>query len=320
MIKKNGSPMPSPGKRRKPRKLFIRILISLSLLLFLVFLSRLFLVSSVAKIQILSNQIVSETIPLDGILIKEEKVVKSPSAGRLHLVEPDGKRLEMGAKAAEIIVAGQDSGEHIIDISTNATGILCSHLDGLESILAPQNIDMSELKNIGKIIVNSNLDGTNIDEWQPVFKIIDNLSPVSIYVSIPKASLTSGYWDKPAPLQASWENYILEIIPGKLLDNSEMMEGFYQIPGYPEVLLHQRKVQLIVTARQLKGLLVPDKAVVYRDGEPGVYLAVKKKALWKPVVIEGELAGKTAVSGEGFNEGSRFISNPVLIREGWSIE
>jgi putative membrane fusion protein len=226
----------------------------------------------------------------------------------------------MGAKAAEIIVAGGASGEYKIDITTSATGILCTHLDGLESILAPQNIAVAELKKIEKTVVGSSLDGTNVGEWQPVFKIIDNLSPVSIYASMPKAALADGYPDQPEILQASWENHIFALTPGELIDNGDMLEGFYQIADYPEALVHQRKVQLIITARQLKGLLVPDKAVVYRDGEPGIYLAVKKKAQWTPVAIEGELAGKVAVSGEEISEGTRFISNPVLLREGWPIE
>jgi putative membrane fusion protein len=226
----------------------------------------------------------------------------------------------MGAKAAEIIVSGEASGDYKIDISTSATGILCTHLDGLESILTPQNITVAELKKIEKTVVGSSLDGTNVGEWQPVFKIIDNLSPVSIYASIQKAALADGYPDKPEMLQASWENHVFALEPGELIDNGDMLEGFYQIADYPEALVHERKVQLMITARQLKGLLVPDKAVVYRDSEPGIYLAVKKKAQWTSVAIEGELAGKVAVSGEGISEGTRFISNPVLLREGWPIE
>jgi putative membrane fusion protein len=320
MTKQNGSSRPLSGKRRQPKKWVKRFLIILSLLLFIIFLSRLFLISTISKVQVLSSQVASETIPLDVTLIKEEKVVNAPASGRLHLVTPDGKRLEMGAKAAEIIVAGGASGEYKIDISTSATGILCTHLDGLESILVPQNITVAELKKLEKKVVGSSLDGTIVAEWQPVFKIIDNLSPVSIFASIPKAALAAGYPDHPEILQAVWENHVFALTPGELINNGDMLEGFYQIADYPEALVHQRKVRLMITVRQLKGFLVPDKAVVYRDGEPGIYLAVKKKAQWTPVAIEGELAGKVAVSGEGISEGTRFINNPVLLREGWPIE
>jgi putative membrane fusion protein len=320
MTKQNGSSKPISGKRRQPKKWIKRFLIILSLLIFLIFLSRLFLISTISKVQVLSSQVESEKIPLDVTLIKEEKVVNAPSSGRLHMVVPDGKRLEMGAKAAEIIVAGKTYGEYKIDISTSATGILCTHLDGLEGVLVPKNITVAKLKKTENKVVGSSLDGTNVGEWQPVFKIIDNLSPVSLFASIPKTALADGYPDQPEILQASWENHVFALTPGELIDNGDMLEGFYKIEDYPEALVHQRKVQLMITARQIKGLLVPGKAVVYHNGLPGIYIAVKKKAHWMPVTIEGELAGKAAVSGEGISEGTRFISNPVLIREGWPIE
>jgi hypothetical protein len=121
-------------------------------------------------------------------------------------------------------------------------------------------------------------------------------------------------------LQASWEDFNLGIKPSVLIDAGENIEGYYLLSEYPEQIIHHRRVSLIVTTRVLKGLLVPDNAIVYHDDKPGIYLAVKKKALWKPVEIEGELSGKVAVSGDGLSEGARFVSNPALIREGWTVE
>lgn len=320
MINLSGPPVPSPKKRRRPKKQFKNVLIVALLLLFVIILSRLFIVTSVSKLQILSTQAVSQTTTLEGILIKDEKVVKSPANGRLHLVVPDGKRLEMGAKAAEVIAAEQDFGEVTYDIFTDTTGILCSHLDGLESILSPQNIGVSELPSIEKIVDKMVTEGEKLDKAQPVFKIIDNLSPLYIYGSVPKSAFADGFLDKPEALQASWEDFNFVITPGVLIDAGDNIEGYYLLSEYPEQIIHHRRVSIIVTTRVLKGLLVPDKAIVYRDDRPGIYLAVKKKALWKPVEIEGELFGKVAVSGDGINEGARFVSNPALIREGWAVE
>lgn len=320
MIKQNGSPVSSTGKRRRPKKLFKYLFIVALLLLFITILSRLFLVSSISKIQFLSSQAVSQTISFDCILIKEEKVVESPANGRLHLIEPDGKRLEMGAKAAEIIAGDPEFGEVTYDIFTDKAGLLCSHLDGLEGIITPQKLDVLELSGIEKTGDKTILDGVMVNKGQPVFKIIDNLSPVSIYSVVPKTAFTDVYLKKPVMLQASWDNLSFGIVPGKQIDKGDDLEVIYQLSDYPEMLVHHRAVNLIVTTRVLKGLLVPDKAVVYRAGEPGIYLVKKKKALWQPVEIEGELSGKVAVAGEGFSEGDRFVSNPVLIKEGWTVE
>jgi putative membrane fusion protein len=320
MIKQNGSPVSAAGKRRRPKKFFKYLFIVALLLLFIIILSRLFLVSSISKIQFLSSQSVSQTISFDCILIKKEKVIESPASGRLRLMEPDGKRLETGAKAAEIIVADPVFGEVTYDIFTDSAGLLCSHLDGLEGIITPQKPDMSELSGIEKTGEKAIPDGMMVNKGQPVLKIIDNLSPVSIYSVVPRTAFTEAYLGKPVMLQASWENMSFGITPGKLTDKGENIEVFYVLSDYPEMLVHHRTVHLIVTTRVLNGILVPDKAVVYRAGEPGIYLVIKKRVLWTPVEIEGELSGKVAVAGEGLSEGERFVSNPVLIREGWTVE
>jgi hypothetical protein len=163
-------------------------------------------------------------------------------------------------------------------------------------------------------------NGAIVDKGQPLFKIIDNLSPVSVYVTMPKSELPGSYLEKPGPLKASWENFSFKITPGVLNDTGDSIVGFYQLTGFPESIIHHRKVKITVTTMVLEGYLVPEKAIVYRDSKPGIYHVVKKKALWKPVEIEGELAGNVAVSGDGIEEGARFVSNPVLVREGWRVE
>lgn len=292
-----------------------------ALLLCAFFLSRQFFITAVSNVQFLTSQEVGQTTSFDGVLIKDEKVVRSPANGRIHFTEPDGRRLEVGAKAAEVdLSAEQGAGGSTVDVNTDSAGIFCTHLDGLESILSPETIDVLDLPRLEKIGDKPVPEGTRVEKGQPIFKIIDNLSTVSIYGAIPKSALPDDYMDKPGWLQATWDNFAFKIKPANISDKGDRWEGSFLVSGYPEQIVHYRKVRLIVTTRQLKGLLVPHKAIVYRDGKPGVYLVVKKKAQWSPVKIEGELNGRVAVSGEGFIEGARYVSNPVLTREGWLVE
>lgn len=316
----NSSLIPLPKKRRRSKKQFNNFLLAAFVLIFIIILSRHFLVSTMAQVRILSIETISRTTTLDGILIKEEIVVKSPSNGRLHLALPDGERLEMGGKAAEIISSEQDTGEVTFDIYTDTTGILCNHLDGYESILSPSNIGVLEMPAIEKIDDKPISDGAKVDKGQPIFKIIDNLSPVYIYGTMTKSDFADNYWDKPGSLPASWKNISFSITPGELNDASDNVEGLFLLSDFPEQIIHHRRVSITVTTRALKGLLVPEKAIVYHDNKPGIYLTAKKKALWMPVEIEGALFGKVAVSGDGINEGISFVSNPVLVREGWTVE
>lgn len=312
--------MPS-GRRRKPGNLFLKALLFTALLWCVFFLARQLITPVISNVQFLSTVEVGETVSLDGVLLKEEKVMRAPAAGLLHFTQPDGKRLEVGAKAADIEISPeQGSGGPAVAVNTDVAGIFCSHLDGLESILTPENRDVLELPVFEKIGDKPVAPGTRVEKGQPIFKMIDNLSPVIVCGSIAKPALPDGYADKPEWLQAVWNNLAFRIKPASLVDKGDRWEGYFLLSGYPEAMVHSRKVRLTVTTKQLKGLLVPSEAIVYQAGQPGIYMAVKKKARWKPVDIDGELAGRVAVSGEGLAEGVRYVSNPALVREGWFVE
>ncbi|NLJ76154.1 MAG: hypothetical protein GX325_02710 [Peptococcaceae bacterium] len=320
---KNGNVLqiPLPEKRRRPNNFFRNFLLIVILVVLVVVLSKQFVISTIAQVQMLPQDSINRTITLDGVLIKTEKVFKAPCSGRFHLIRPEGERLEMGAGGAKIITIDADGGETTTDMYTDVTGILCSHLDGYESILTPANMDELAPPVIGKINDRPLADGDLVDKGQPVFKIIDNLSPVYMYTTIPKADFAAGFWDEPGILQVSWNNFDFSIIPGaQLVDNGENIEGLFLLKNFPEQIIHRRQVSIDVTAGALGGLLVPEQAVVYRDEQPGIYLVIKKKATWTPVEIKGSLGGKVALGGDEIVEGVPFVSNPILMREGWLIE
>lgn len=311
---------PSTRKKQRPQSRLFKPLIITVAFLFVVSFAWEFLAAAVSKVQLLTKQEVGQTTSLEGILIKEEKVIKSSTSGLLQFTVPDGTRLEMGAGAARVRMAEQKYGGETFNIFTTTAGIFCTHLDGLENILSPGNLDVLDLSKLEKIVSKPIPEGAQVEKGQPVFKIIDNLSPISSYAKVPKSDFPPDLMDKPRWLQATWENLPLLIKPRKLTDKGDRWEGFFTIINYPENLIHYRKVRLNVTTKLLTDLLVPRKAIVYREGEPGIYLAVKKKARWSPVKIEGELAGKVAISGRELGEGTRYVSNPVLVREGWPVE
>lgn len=318
-MKKEIEPAALSKRRRRPGSRLVKSLICAAALLFAVLLIWEYLVIAISDVQLLARREVGRTASLEGILIKEEKVIRAPAAGRLHFTAVDGERLELGARAAQVVASEQDSGERSYSVPTSVAGIVCSHLDGLENILAPGNLDVLELPKLEKIGDKPVPEGSRVEKGQPVFKMIDNLSPILVYTEISKSEFP-GLADKQGWYQATWEALPLRIKPVKGTDTGERWEGFFRLSGYPEQLLHSRKVRLQVTAETLKGFLVESKAIVQRNGEPGIYLAVKKEARWAPVTIEGELEGQVAISGKGLGENTRYVTNPVLVREGWLVE
>lgn len=308
------------GRRRRRGSWLLKVLVLAAVLAVAVFFTWEYLAAAVSKVELLARQEVSISAPLEGLLIKEEKVISSPASGKLRYIAQDGKRLEVGAGAVQVIAAEQDSGETVYNVFTPVAGIFCTHLDGLESVLSPGNLDVLDLPKLEKIGEKPVPAGGRVEKGQPAFKIVDNLSPIYLYAELPKDGFPPELVDKQRWLAAAWENLSLMIKPRKLVDKGDRWEGLFLLKDYPENIVHCRKINLNVTTNKLSGLLVPGRAIVYRDGEPGIYLAVKKRAQWVPVQIEGELGGKVAISGRGLVEGTRYVSNPVLAREGWPVE
>lgn len=320
MSKETAAPTALTRRRRRPGNWFLKALVVTTAFACAVFFTWEYLAAAVSRVQFLSWQEVSQTTPLEGIVIKEEKVIRSPASGKIHFTAADGKRLETGAEAAQVTASEEESGGETFHVFTPSAGIFCSHLDGLENILSPGNLDVLDFPKIEKIGDKPVPEGGKVEKGQPIFKIVDNLSTMYIHTRIPKSGFPADLADRPGWRQATWENLPLAIRPNKLRDQGDSWEGFFTLPNYPENLIHYRKINLKVTTSRLAGFLVPRRAIVTRDGEPGIYLAVKKKARWVPVKIEGELAGKVAVSGRGLDENTSYVSNPILAREGWPVE
>ena len=290
------------------------------MLLVLAFFSWGRLVATVSNVQFLTRQEVTQVSPLEGVLLKNESVLRAPVNGKLHLTVADGERLEAGAIAAQVLAVQEAAGGETYELSTPVAGIYCTHLDGLEQLLSPDNIDVLVVPKLEKIGDKATAEGVRVEKGQPVLKLVDNLSPVYIYAETPKSNFPNLTADKPAWLQATWEELTLSIKPLKFTDKGDKWEGYYILSAFPDQLLHQRKIRLKITTRTLEGYLVPHRAVVDREGQPGIFLSVKKKAYWTPVTIEGELEGMLAVAGPELNEGSRYVNNPLLAREERRVE
>ncbi|OPZ74795.1 MAG: HlyD family secretion protein [Firmicutes bacterium ADurb.Bin456] len=198
--------------------------------------------------------------------------------------------------------------------------MFCTHLDGLETILTPANLDVLDFSSLDRISYKHVSEGDRVEKGQAVFKLVDNLSPTYFYAEAVKEGFPADLPEKPRWLKAAWDNHPLMIKALKINETEDGWEGLFQLSNFPDELVHNRKVDLNITTNLLAGLLVPQHAVVYRDETPGLYLAIKKRAQWVPVKIEGDLNGKVAISGRGLGENTRYVSNPALIREGSLVE
>jgi putative membrane fusion protein len=269
-------------------------------------------------VQFLTQQEICQTVLLEGILVKEEIVIRSPVTGKVHFKATDGNRLEMGAPAAEVVAV--EGGGASYRLITPSAGMFCTHLDGLENVLSPANLDVLDFSSLDRISRKQVLEGERVEKGQPVFKLIDNLSATYLYTETSKTDFPVQLKEGSNWFKATWNDLPLMVKTYSIVEKGDRWEGLFQLSGFPDELVHNRQVSLKIISVRLAGFLVPQYAVVYRDETPGIYLAVKKRAQWVPVKVEGELLGKVAISGRGLGEDTRYVSNPLLVRDGSLVE
>lgn len=276
-----------------------------------------------ADIQLLIKDEVRRTLPLSGMLIKEEVVIKAPATGMLKMLVADGQRVRVGEPVLLVQTAGGEGApERGITVYSPRAGVLFTSIDGLEGTLAPVHQD--EL-NIWPLIrsgggpTESPNSLTRAETGFPIAKVVDNLQPVIYYGLCREVSNISGL----APgsmLEVDWQGQTLRarLEEIRLVDGgAEMIFSFH---NYPDSFVQQRWVNVNLTTARLSGYLVPLDILVYREGQPGLLTVYKQRAVWTRVSIEQHQDGMAAVSGFGLDAHTRYIANPGSFKEGDRVE
>lgn len=271
--------------------------------------------SSLVETGVLSAGELKRTYTSEGVLIKDETAIPSPADGELVMRVKPGERVRAGESIAEVKTAGDGAATWSALIRASRTGIVSLSVDGLEGVLKPGQADILEAVRLSEVNAkqgNPMREGLSIKcvKGQPVLKVIDNLSPLLIYVQAP-----IGFPDealKKESITLLWEHQefsgrIKDIPPG---NNAAGRMLAVQILNYPAGLLEIRKDTFKLVVGKVSGYIVPQKALVIRDGVEGLYIMDKQGTRWTPVKVEGIVDGSAAVTGERLSPGTRYVISP----------
>ncbi len=254
---------------------------------------------------------VDETVPVTGLLIRTEELFQAPAPGELVLKVRDGERLRAGAALAEIKGVSQNT------VRSSKAGVFCAHVDGLESLLVPEKIGTLDLTAVENIKESAPASDNKVDSGQFFGKVVDNLQPVFIHIrwenARPEASGTFRAGE------TAYMNYNGRELTGQIKDVITTGGNMYmmvEMRGYPDEFIHRRDIELKLVVRRLSGWLAPREAVVFKDGQPGLYVVLKQRVSWIPVSVNDRLGDQVSVTGSGLGEALRYISNPDRVDEG----
>ncbi len=252
-----------------------------------------------------------ETITAQCLLIKREELVKSPGAGKLELLARDGERLKAGTPLAKI------TGVENKTVASTIAGVFCTHVDGLENFLTPDKLgelDLDAIENIKKVEPPEN---DEVYRGQYIGKVVDNLHPLYVHVKAENPGReTRRFFNTGSGIALLYQGRELAGEIKQVYTNAGNIEIIAELEGYPDELVHRRKAEMKIVTRRLSGWLVPCRALVFKDGEPGLYIVSEKMVQWVPVFVKSRLDDTVAVESDILNDAVRYITNPQLAREG----
>lgn len=303
------------------------------------------LVSKLVDWEPVKQGVVEDITPVDAVLVREERVVSTPQGGKVKPVIPEGERVRKGALVAYVTVDTIETGngQKAIPLYAPATGIVCYHVDGLEGLVTPENL---EKLGAAKIIAaatsaagqdektavqaQSGQDGKTVSQvqsGQPVFKIFNNLKPTYFLSDLSKAGIPAGFVAEDkivyARLKSEDEPISFRIMPGAKGGNPQYLSMLTS--SYRPEFVHSRAAKIDLISSSFQGYIIPKGALVNKDGQTGIYIVYKETASWEPVKVKGEVKDQAVVKPAKKPGLTRLIpnalvvTNPELVQEGQPV-
>lgn len=255
----------------------------------------------------------TESTAAKAVLLMNENVVRAPNTGKLLPIVAEGDRVPVGTLVAQLELMADPAGSSgKIQIKSPCTGIISYQLDGWESIYdrySWQRVDPSvifeKLEEGNKIVSGVRED---IKQGEPVFKVIDNLANPYLIVQFPRGF--KPHIEQNDRLTLTWG----EEGTGKALVVAHHKKGdhYYAVVELKQARPFpcQRNLDLQVMHILGEGIIIPESALVEKEGQTGVYVMAVTGPKHRKVEVTAALNEQAAV--QGIVPGTEVITNPSL--------
>lgn len=264
---------------------------------------------------------IEDVLPVEGTLIRNEKVLPAPKTGRLKILIPEGERVRIGAVVARVVAPAIDSqnGETLYNITAPITGIVSYQTDGLESVYTPRNLQALPVSKMRSMEIKPGrlTDGMQVEEGKPAAKIVNNLDAINIIGMIPKAKVPGDMLQTGKRVKVRFDKNQAAPFYLSIADSSfQGKENLYRLVlnNYSDHFINPRTVSFELITQRFEGFIAPAGALVEKEGQLGVYIIYKEAVKWKKVQLIGQINDEVAVGG--LEPGVSFVQNPRYAREG----
>lgn len=309
--------------KRNPRHLLRKLVLTVIAVYIIIvaygFISEL-VVASLVQVEQVQDGVIQSSVNAEGIVVRNEETVPSPRSGTIKFLAAEGERVRVGQVVAQVAAASLDSANGVTQFNITAprAGIVSYRMDGLESVYSQKNLKELDLNKIEtlKAEYSAVKQGGLVEEGKPAFRIINNLDTVYILTMLKDGQklpekkntflINSGSDQKVFRASVEEKNFGK---PNQIL---------FTVSNYDNWLMASRKIKFIVITERYEGCVVPDSALVKKDGKDGIYTIYKERVKWKQVTIEGKSEDKAVISG--ITPDTKVILSPEYVKEGFPMK
>ena len=275
---------------------------------------RAFLFSSMISTTLASNSILEEKIYADSLIFAREKVISAPYSGKLKILVANGQRISQSEIFAQLEAFGTTAeGKGVqVDLPAPTAGLMFYWWDGLEKVFTSSILGNSDIKKVFSAAIPKSL-GETLHVGEPVAKIVDNLEGIYCVAKYDSNAIKVTP-AKDEKLLVSFAGFRTTALVRDYKKDEAVTYLVLQLSDLPRGFANSRYLNCVLIPQQYKGIVLPNEAIVTKNGEIGVYVIKTKKTIWQQVRLVGEVRDEIVV--EGLDPTQEIIINPKWVRNG----
>jgi putative membrane fusion protein len=235
--------------------------------------------------------VIEQKLSGEALVLRRDKVFGGRAGGFFDYLVNDGSKFGINTPLGYYLSLGEKS-----TLRAAASGLFTRRIDGLEEVL--QNIQLSAVgPETFAYRIQQHDPATEFKPGQGVYKIVDNLAPTRFLLQFTQ------HQDNPALEPGQTVSLqVNERVLGKCRviaskQDFEKLVVLVETPHFREELLHIRQAEAVLTVSSPQGYLVPEKSLLVKGKEKGIYCLNGEEVICKPVRVLAVKDGIAVVEG-----------------------
>lgn len=251
----------------------------------------------------------------DVLILRDEKVIRSPFNAKVNLLADEGERISSGQKVAEVTANKQR-----YNFYNHQAGIISFAVDGLEEKINIENMNQINLNQFDEIKGNYQhlLTGDKIKKNEALFRIINNFQ-LYLLVEVPKNQVDRFRINELIFLK---DKNFEQLFEARIFDirHSLNKSFFYiKVEQFIPRWLNIRWADLNIIKNIYRGIKIPRKAVFTQPSGKGILKVsgYNKYEFQEISIIDGN---EEFVIVRGLEIGEEIITNPEDFNYGREVQ